>query len=140
MDSLAKILKLSRCRVALSVLRVNTTMVDSSNLFASKSVKNKGKYHDSRVFRVSEYTFLLGAPEAIRTPDPFLRREVLYPAELRTQRGYCTTIFRSLHSRFDECFIDSFDSGISVVCCLPSPTGFSLYRSEEKAITRDQRN
>lgn len=26
-----------------------------------------------------------GAPEAIRTPDPFLRREVLCPAELRAQ-------------------------------------------------------
>ena len=26
-----------------------------------------------------------GALEAIRTPDPFLRREVLYPAELRAR-------------------------------------------------------
>lgn len=31
--------------------------------------------------------FYNGAPEAIRTPDPFLRREVLYPAELRVQIG-----------------------------------------------------
>ena len=30
------------------------------------------------------YTFD-GALEAIRTPDPFLRREVLYPAELRAR-------------------------------------------------------
>ena len=27
-----------------------------------------------------------GVPETIRTSDPFLRREVLYPAELRGQR------------------------------------------------------
>ena len=41
------------------------------------------------------YTFD-GALEAIRTPDPFLRREVLYPAELRARMcafrlGYCIT-------------------------------------------------
>ncbi len=28
-------------------------------------------------------TILYGAPEAIRTPDPQLRRLLLYPAELR---------------------------------------------------------
>jgi hypothetical protein len=33
----------------------------------------------------------LGAPEPIRTADPFLRREVLYPAELRAQRRYFNT-------------------------------------------------
>ncbi len=32
-----------------------------------------------------------GVPEAIRTPDPFLRREVLYPAELRRHEAYSNT-------------------------------------------------
>ena len=29
---------------------------------------------------------LLGAPEGIRTPDPLVRSQVLYPAELRAQK------------------------------------------------------
>ena len=45
-----------------------------------------------------------GVPEAIRTPDPFLRREVLYPAELRRQRGYCNALqedFQGLETKTD---------------------------------------
>ena len=30
---------------------------------------------------------LIGGPGAIRTPDPFLRREVLCPAELRKHKN-----------------------------------------------------
>ena len=29
-----------------------------------------------------------GAPGEIRTPDPLLRRQMLYPAELRARRDY----------------------------------------------------
>lgn len=32
-------------------------------------------------------TLKFGGPGAIRTHDPFLRREVLYPAELRVRLG-----------------------------------------------------
>jgi hypothetical protein len=34
---------------------------------------------------VTEPLDMLGVPETIRTSGPFLRREVLYPAELRGQ-------------------------------------------------------
>src|SRR6202035_4607884 len=36
-----------------------------------------------------------GAPGGIRTPDPLLRRQMLYPAELRARcvlLGYCTPV------------------------------------------------
>ena len=55
--------------------------------------------------------FVLNEPEGIRTPDPRLRRPLLYPAELRTHKagdgnrthvssleGWCSTI--ELHPRF----------------------------------------
>lgn len=45
-------------------------------------------------------TFLkFGVPETIRTSDPFLRREVLYPAELRGQVGK-----RAMYTRVARCF------------------------------------
>ena len=31
-----------------------------------------------------------GGPGAIRTPDPFVRSEVLYPTELRARKHNCT--------------------------------------------------
>ena len=49
--------------LSLSAHRLKTTPFDSGSIFYN------------------------GAPEAIRTPDPFLRREVLYPAELRVQNN-----------------------------------------------------
>src|SRR5512142_1338010 len=36
-----------------------------------------------------------GGPGAIRTPDPFVRSEVLYPAELRARELSIATTFRS---------------------------------------------
>ena len=45
------------------------------------------------------YTFD-GALEAIRTPDPFLRREVLYPAELRAR--ICGLSARLLYNKANE--------------------------------------
>jgi hypothetical protein len=33
---------------------------------------------------------VFGAPGAIRTPDPLVRSQVLYPAELRAHAQYCT--------------------------------------------------
>lgn len=37
-------------------------------------------------FIVKSAIIVYGVPETIRTSDPFLRREVLYPAELRGQK------------------------------------------------------
>ena len=36
---------------------------------------------------------MFGAPEEIRTPDPLVRSQVLYPAELRARK-------RALYSKF----------------------------------------
>ena len=33
--------------------------------------------------------FKNGAPEEIRTPDPLVRSQVLYPAELRARKNCC---------------------------------------------------
>ncbi len=37
--------------------------------------------------RILELKKLGGTPGVIRTPDPLLRRQVLYPAELRAHAG-----------------------------------------------------
>jgi len=40
-------------------------------------------------FVLNIFILLVGAPEKIRTPDPLVRSQVLYPAELRAhQRHY----------------------------------------------------
>jgi hypothetical protein len=49
--------------------------------------KKRGFLRKKKGFVLCKSLFEIGAPEAIRTPDPFLRREVLYPAELRAQAG-----------------------------------------------------
>lgn len=49
----------------------------------------KGDYLDyiwmGQVFKVSKNPLLTGAPGAIRTPDPLIRSQILYPAELRAR-------------------------------------------------------
>ena len=63
---------------------------------------------------------VVGAPGAIRTPDPLVRSQILYPTELRVrvslrfvkcresreanniESGFCCPAFRRLF--FDDCF------------------------------------
>ena len=47
--------------------------------------KVKFEYTKAKNIIINLFTNLYGAPGEIRTPDPLVRSQVLYPAELRAQ-------------------------------------------------------
>tara|TARA_B100000614_G_scaffold250694_1_gene261240 strand:- start:187 stop:477 length:291 start_codon:yes stop_codon:yes gene_type:complete len=57
--------------------------------------------------KTAESLFVCGAPGAIRTRDPLIRSQVLYPAELRAPKQ--PGIYSSSGSRIQEFFISFFD-------------------------------
>jgi hypothetical protein len=67
---------------------------------------------------------LVGTPGVIRTPDPLLRRQVLYPAELRAQRQVPTW------RRKDT-------NGLQIISVKPSP--FSQVSHDARALSTEPR-
>ncbi len=63
-------------------------LIESFNHFAKTHTKKDGLKFRLHILWHINYRIAVifsGAPEAIRTPDPNLRRVVLYPSELRAR-------------------------------------------------------
>lgn len=77
------------CEAKCRILRKKFIKVRRGSVHKARQRRNRRMYariHEKKKgYSASCNPAFIGVPETIRTSDPFLRREVLYPAELRGQ-------------------------------------------------------